>query len=113
MSDPNEAISNIFSEESRKALSNLLLTKGAQIQKDAKKSEKKKAANHIQPDEPISFAQLMVRDGNDALVDELQASLTAAVSGGPGNEKQDPLSSKLNKVRLKITIANLNLPSQD
>jgi coatomer subunit beta len=96
LSDPNDSISNIFSEESRKALSNLLQAKGAAQQKEKKVEKKKLALN--QPDEPISFAQLMVRDGNDALVDELQASLTAAVSGGPTNDKHDPLHSKLNKV---------------
>ena len=96
LSDPSDAISNIFSEESRKALSNLLQTKGTNQQKSEKKAEKKVALN--QPDDPINFAQLMVRDGNDALVDELQQSLMAAVSGGPNGEKQDPLQSKLNKV---------------
>ena len=44
-----------------------------------KKTEKKKSVS--QPDEPISFAQLMIRDGSDALEDELQKSLMAAVSG--------------------------------
>ena len=44
-----------------------------------KKVEKKKSVS--QPDEPIAFAQLMVRDGSDALEDELQKSLMAAVSG--------------------------------
>ena len=48
--------------------------------------------------EPIAFAQLMIRDGSDALEDELQKSLMAAVSGGPTAEKDDPLQSKLNKV---------------
>ena len=57
------------------------------IRTKEKKSDKKKALN--QPDEPINFAQLMVREGNDAMVDELQQSLMAAVSGGPGGEKQE------------------------
>ena len=77
MSDPSEVITQIFAEESRKALSNLLSTKGDPTR--AKKTEKKKTVS--QPDEPIAFAQLMVRDGSDALEDELQKSLMAAVSG--------------------------------
>ena len=68
------------------------------IKKDQKEEKKKILYN--QPDEPITFAQLMVRDGNDALVDELQASLSAAVSGGPGSEKETAISSKLNKVNI-------------
>ena len=86
----------------------------------SKKEKVEKKVTISQPDEPIQFAQLMVRDGSDALEDELQKSLMAAVSGngftinafksplcvwrtniilgGPAGDKQDPLQSKLNKV---------------
>ena len=111
LSDPSSVITQIFAEESRKALSNLLIARG-----DPSKKEKvEKKVTISQPDEPIQFAQLMVRDGSDALEDELQKSLMAAVSGrtfqmpaessgkliilgGPAGDKQDPLQSKLNKV---------------
>jgi coatomer subunit beta len=94
LSDPSAVITQIFAEESRKALCALLATKGDPSKE--KKVEKKKSV--AQPDEPIAFAQLMIRDGSDALEDELQKSLMAAVSGGPTAEKADPLQSKLNKV---------------
>ena len=77
LSDPSPVITQIFAEESRKALCQLLLTKGDPSKE--KKVEKKKSVS--QPDEPIAFAQLMIRDGSDALEDELQKSLMAAVSG--------------------------------
>ena len=77
LSDPSSVITQIFAEESRKALSNLLVARG-----DPSKKEKvEKKVTISQPDEPIQFAQLMVRDGSDALEDELQKSLMAAVSG--------------------------------
>ena len=77
LSDPSSVITQIFAEESRKALSNLLIARG-----DPSKKEKvEKKVTISQPDEPIQFAQLMVRDGSDALEDELQKSLMAAVSG--------------------------------
>ena len=47
----------------------------------SKKEKVEKKVTISQPDEPIQFAQLMVRDGSDALEDELQKSLMAAVSG--------------------------------
>ena len=99
LSNPNPQTTQIFAVESRNSLSTLLASK-AQYQKHNVKKDKKIKKKIDQPDEPISFAQLMVRDGSDALEDELQSSLMAAVSGGQSNqEKQNPLSSKLNKVQ--------------
>ncbi|CBY11196.1 unnamed protein product [Oikopleura dioica] len=101
LSNPKPQTTQIFAVESRNSLSTLLASK-AKYQKHSVKKEKK-ITKIDQPDEPISFAQLMVRDGSDALEDELQSSLMAAVSGGQSNqEKQNPLSSRLNKV-LQLT----------
>ena len=98
LSNPTPQTTQIFAVESRNSLSTLLASK-AQFQKHNVKKEKK-ITKIDQPDEPISFAQLMVRDGSDALEDELQSSLMTAVSGGQSNqEKQNPLSSRLNKVQ--------------
>ena len=72
------------------------------IQIKEKKSDKKKALN--QPDEPINFAQLMVREGNDAMVDELQQSLMAAVSGGPGGEKQEQCFTLIKNLYLVLSL---------
>lgn len=102
MSNPKPQTTQIFAVESRNSLSTLLASK-AKYQKHSVKKEKK-ITKIDQPDEPISFAQLMVRDGSDALEDELQSSLMAAVSGGQSNqEKQNPLSSRLNKAQNQFT----------
>ena len=106
LSNPTPQTTQIFAVESRNSLSTLLASK-AQFQKHNVKKEKK-ITKIDQPDEPISFAQLMVRDGSDALEDELQSSLMTAVSGGQSNqEKQNPLSSRLNKVQEQFCIWKL------
>ena len=70
LSNPTPQTTQIFAVESRNSLSTLLASK-AQFQKHNQKKEKK-ITKIDQPDEPISFAQLMVRDGSDALEDELR-----------------------------------------
>lgn len=100
LSSPDEFVNNIFTNKCRESLSALLETQQAEErQKRSSAAKNKSLFKSTQPDDPITFNQLMARVEAGSLEDQFELSLSAAV--GTLNQKKeakDPSSTKLDKV---------------
>lgn len=71
-----------------------------------KESEKRNVT--VQADDPISFMQLTAKNEMTSKEDQFQLSLLAAMGNTQRKEAADPLASKLNKVRRKLSTPSGN-----
>lgn len=91
LSEGNEKLSSVFTKECRRALSNMLTE---QADYEAAHSKAKKKTNvKVQPDDPISFAQLLSRNDMVNGDDVFEVSLSQAVGF---NTKKDDTDVSLN-----------------
>ncbi|CAG0879752.1 unnamed protein product [Cyprideis torosa] len=94
-------MSDVFIRSSRQALDNMLKAKTDMEDQQRKSALNKKRGLLVQPDDPISFQQLLARNELGDKEDIFELSLTQAV-GSKKPEGADLSSSKLSKV-LQLT----------
>ncbi|XP_042197433.1 coatomer subunit beta [Callorhinchus milii] len=97
LSECSPLMNDIFNKECRKSLSQMLSAK-MEEEKLSQKKESEKRNMTVQPDDPISFMQLMAKNEMSSKEDQFQLSLLAAMGNTQRKEASDPLASKLNKV---------------
>ncbi|OXU25608.1 hypothetical protein TSAR_012392 [Trichomalopsis sarcophagae] len=94
---PTPLVQKVFTEGCRDALGKMLTAKAEEESQNQK--EKEKPGNIVQVDDPIQFLQLnKSSDLTGGSGDVFEQSLSAAVAGRSGGEKEAPAPSALSKV---------------
>ncbi|XP_014207629.1 coatomer subunit beta [Copidosoma floridanum] len=94
---PTPLVQKVFTEGCRDALSKMLAAKAEEDQQTQKAKEK--PSNIVQVDDAIQFLQLNCNsDLTGGVGDMFEQSLSAAVAGKSGSEKETPAPSALSKV---------------
>ncbi|XP_066265354.1 coatomer subunit beta-like [Branchiostoma lanceolatum] len=97
LSDRTPTVNDIFSRECRHSLSTML----AAIHQEEKENQKtviEKKTVSVQPDDPISFMQLVNKTEHGTTEDLFELSLLQAVGTQQKKDAADPQASKLQKV---------------
>jgi len=96
LGERNVFLKDIFNIECRKAISNMLEGSKEMIQYGGGESD----ANVVsaQPDDPISFLQLFTKADQSIAENQFEVSLLQAIGAPITKEKDEAISSKLNKV---------------
>merc|ERR1719447_599992 len=96
LGERNVFLKDIFNIECRKAISNMLEGSKEMIQYGGGESD----ANVVsaQPDDPISFLQLFTKADQSIAENQFEVSLLQAIGAPIAKEKDEAISSKLNKV---------------
>ncbi|CAB0038808.1 unnamed protein product [Trichogramma brassicae] len=94
---PTTVVENVFTHGCRDALGKMLTAKADEETQNQKAKEK--PSNVVQVDDPISFLQLTKgSELSDGTGDVFEQSLSAAVAGRAGGEKELPTPNALSKV---------------